>query len=58
MIDPTLDLSILIQKNVSLLCEKALIKESFFEQSLSLLDEILIFLLFPMISACCLILWN
>lgn len=39
MVDPTLDLSILIHKNVSLLCEKALVTESFFEQSLSLLDE-------------------
>lgn len=37
--DPSLDLSTLIHKNVTLLCEKALVMESFFEQALSLFDE-------------------
>lgn len=37
--DPSLDLSVLLTKNVSLLCDKALVAEKFFEQSLSLFDE-------------------
>lgn len=58
MIDPTLDLSILIQKMYPCCVKKHWLRKASLSSLFPCLMKILIFLLFPMISACCLILWN